>query len=74
MVNPFTASVNGAIFGGVTQTGSYTVNSDCTGSVTQAGAHYNFVVTPDGSTFSSIEADPGTVFSGTAHRLRIDED
>ena len=68
-VNPFTASVNGAISTG-TEIGTYSVNSDCTGSVVATdGAHYNFVITPDGSRFDWIDTDPGRVFSGTAIRF-----
>jgi hypothetical protein len=68
-VNPYTVSVNGVISTG-TGIGIYTVNSDCTGSVvTTDGAHYSFVITPDGSTFDWIDIDPGRVFSGTAIRL-----
>ena len=73
LINPFTASVNGAIFRGVTQTGTYTVNPDCTGTVVQGGAHYDFVVAPDASTVFWIETDAGTVVTGTAVRLRHDE-
>ena len=66
-----TLSVNGTIHSGVTVTGTYTVNSDCTGSHTESdGAHYDFVVTPDGNTASWIETDSGTVVSGTEVRLR----
>lgn len=69
-VNPFTVSVNGVISRS-TVTGTSTVNSDCTGSLTQSdGTHYDFVVTPDGSTFDWIETDAGTVLSGTARRLK----
>ena len=69
-VNPYTVSVNGVIFTG-TQIGTYTVNSDCTGSVTASdgSAHYNFVIAPDGSRFDWIATDPGLVFSGTAIRM-----
>ena len=73
LINPFTASVNGAIFRGVTQTGTYIVNPDCTGTVVQGGAHYDFVVAPDASTVFWIETDAGTVVTGTAVRLRHDE-
>lgn len=66
-----TLTVNGTIHSGVTVTGTYTVNSDCTGSHSESdGAHYDFVVTPDGNTASWIEVDSGTVVSGTEVRLR----
>jgi hypothetical protein len=69
--NTFTASVNGTILKGVTVTGTYTVNPDCTGSLdAQNGAHYDFVVSPDGKTVFWIETDPGTVFTGDQVRLK----
>jgi len=47
----YTASVNGTIYKGVTVTGVYTVNPDCTGSLTESdGSHYDMVIAPDGST------------------------
>lgn len=65
-----TLSVNGTIHSGVTVTGTYTVNSDCTGSHTESdGSHYDFVVTTEGNTASWIEVDSGTVVSGTEVRL-----
>jgi len=73
-VNPYTASVNGVISTGK-EVGTYTVNSDCTGSVTGTdGAHYHFVVTPDGRRFDWIATNPGRVFSGTAIRLTLQLD
>ena len=49
--------------------------SDCTGSKTftntanGAVTHFNFVITPDGSTINWIETDSGTVLLGQATRL-----
>ena len=66
-----TVSVNGTIHSGVTVTGTYTINPDCTGSHAESdGSHYDFVVTPDGNTASWIEVDSGTVVSGTEVRLK----
>ena len=69
LTNPFTISVNGTV-SRLTQTGSYTVNRDCTGTVVQGGAHYDFVVAPDASTVFWIETDAGTIVSGTAVRMK----
>jgi hypothetical protein len=67
----YTASVNGTIHKGVTVTGAYIVNPDCTGSHTESdGSHYDFVVAPDGSKATWIETDTGTVVSGTEVRLK----
>ena len=68
LVNPFTISLNGTI-SRLTQTGSYVVNADCTGTVVQGGAHYDFVVASDGSTVFWMETDAGTVVTGTAVRM-----
>jgi hypothetical protein len=68
----YTASVNGTIYNGIMVTGVYTVNSDCTGSLTESdGSHYNMVIAPDGSTVYWIRTDTGFVISGTEVRLRI---
>ena len=42
------------------------MNSDCTGTVTQTGGNFHFVVAADGSKVFWIETDPGTVISGSA--------
>jgi len=70
-VATFTASVNGNIFPGIAVTGTYSVNPDCTASLSESdGAHYNFVVSPDGNSATWIRTDAGTVLSGTETRLR----
>jgi hypothetical protein len=69
LTNPFTISVNGAV-SRITQTSSYTVNRDCTGTVVQGGAHYDFVVAPDASTVFWMETDAGTIVTGTAVRMK----
>jgi hypothetical protein len=64
-----TTSVNGAISRG-TVSGPYTVNSDCTMTLTLSnGTHYDTVIAPDGSTGNWIETDTGTVLSGTFRRV-----
>jgi hypothetical protein len=56
--------------GGVTVGGTYTVNPDCTGTrLGSDGSTADFVVMPDGSTFSWIEVDSGTVVHGSAVRF-----
>jgi hypothetical protein len=71
----YTASVNGNIYPGVSVTGSYSVNPDCTGSVSESdGSHYNFVALPDGNGTTWIQTDAGTVISGTEIRLRNREE
>jgi hypothetical protein len=70
-----TVSVNGNIFTGVTKTGTYSVNPDCTGSTAQSdGSHYDFVASPDGNSTTWIETDAGTVISGTETRLKSREE
>ena len=67
----YTASLNGAIHQGVTVTGSYHINPDCTGSHAESdGSHYDFVVTPDGSGSTWISTDSGAVVTGTTIRLK----
>jgi len=69
-----TVSVGGAIYTDVSATGTFTVNSDCTGSKTFTSplgvSNYNFVITPDGSRITWIETDSGTILNGEANRFR----
>jgi hypothetical protein len=49
---------------------TYTVNSDCTGSKNIGGTHFNFVISPDGSTINWIVTDNGVTMAGTGIRIR----
>lgn len=65
----FTLNVNGNVQTHTGVPGTYSINSDCTGTSLEAGAHYSFVVSPDGNTTTWMETDPGIVVSGTEVRL-----
>jgi hypothetical protein len=68
-VGAVTLSVNGVIGrvppGGV---GLYTVENDCSGTITFEGPTFDIVVSRDGDTISMIQTNPNTVFQGTATR------
>lgn len=59
----------------VTQTGTYTVNPDCTGTYTAKlsplgfTVHFFFVIVNTGNELEVISSDAGTVIAGTARRL-----
>ena len=71
-------SQNGNILN-VTIRGTYTVNPDCTGSMTVAissqnppvslTGHIFFVIVDSGAGFRGIQTDPGVVVSGTGRKL-----
>ena len=74
-----TGATTGSAFGKIgtgTQIGTYTVNSDCTGTITVLGSgghssHYSFVVDDNGNGFQYIctDSDPiSIVYTGTARR------
>ena len=73
-VATFTLNVNGNVQTHTNVPSTYTVNSDCTGTALEAGAHYSFVTSPDGDKATWLETDPGTVFSGTEVRLKPPQD
>jgi len=54
--------------------GTYTINRDCTGSLTlnfspNPNGHYNLVVSPDGTQITMISTDKGDVLIATGTRL-----
>jgi len=69
-----TLSTNGSI-NQVTVTGTYTVNADCTGTMTlliqefQATVHVTFVIANGGDEFQAIETETGFVITRLGHRL-----
>jgi hypothetical protein len=62
-VATFTVNVNGNVQTHTDVPSTYTINSDCTGTALEAGAHCSFVVSPDGNTTTWMETDPGIVDS-----------
>jgi hypothetical protein len=71
-VPAFTRSINGAIgksTPGVVGTGSYTVEPDCTGTISfTGGPSFDTVVSPRWDTIWMIQTNPENVFQGTATR------
>jgi hypothetical protein len=70
-----TISIGGTIIPDDAAPGTYTLNSDCTGTVTvlmkapTPDVHLDIFVAPDGDKFFTIQTDPGTVLSGTEQRV-----
>jgi hypothetical protein len=59
------ASVNGEITRNEPFSGTYTVNADCTGTITYTdGTHYDQFIAPDGSLVTFVQTNPGTVAAG----------
>jgi hypothetical protein len=68
--NPFTASFNGTIVR-VVAPGTYTIESDCTGTMVLGGAdHFDMRISPDGSRIDYIKTDAGAIVSGRATRVQ----
>jgi hypothetical protein len=67
-----TKNVNGTVLTSAQIPVMFTVNRDCTGSkIVGSGAsatHFDFVITPDGSTITWVGTDPNSVISGKAVR------
>lgn len=65
MRSTVTSSDGGTPLRNVRMPGSYTVEADCTGTVTYAdGTRYDLFLAPDGSRFVFIQTNPGTVAAG----------
>jgi hypothetical protein len=72
LISPFaTVSINGTILHFGASPGSYTVNPDCTGTLTFAGGiTYDIFVEPNGKQLWMIQTGPGSpVFEGTVTRV-----
>jgi hypothetical protein len=70
-----TLSIGGTIIADDAAPGTYTVNSDCTGTAIvhmtppTPDVHLQWFVAPDGDLIFSTETDPGTVLTGTLQRV-----
>lgn len=66
-----TVSIDGVIHSGIPGTGNYTVNQDCTGSLTFTGSGFTFdlYIAPYGGRFHMIETDSNTVLAAEVLRL-----
>jgi hypothetical protein len=65
----FTAANNGTISTGQTASGTYTVNSDCSGSASfTTGGTFNLVVVSGGAEFMVIQTDPGNTVTFDAKK------
>jgi hypothetical protein len=72
LVSPFaTVSINGTIIHSSGSPGSYTVNADCTGTLTfTGGPSFDIFVDPNGQQLWMIQTGPApAVFEGIATRL-----
>jgi hypothetical protein len=73
LVSPFaTVSINGTIIHSSGSLGTYTVNTDCTGTLTfTGGASFDiFVEHGDGKQLWMIQTNANTVFEGTATKVK----
>jgi len=63
-------SVNGEVTRKARVAGSYMVKADCTGRSTYPvlGEHFDIFVAPDGSMFTFLQTDPGSVVAGSEIR------
>jgi len=64
---------NGTVVQNIPTTGTYTLNEDCTGTLTTEDeigtVHYDLFVDPSGDEFSWVATDPGILASGFEPRV-----
>jgi hypothetical protein len=63
-----TVSLNGVIIRSPHSVGTYTVEDDCSGTITFNGPTYDVFLSKDGDDISMIQTNPNTVFQGLATR------
>ena len=63
-----TVSLNGAIIRSPQSVGTYTVEDDCSGTITFNGPTYDIFLSKDGDDISMIQTNANTVFQGLATR------
>ena len=63
-----TVSLNGAIIRSLHSSGTYTVEDDCSGTITFNGPTYDMFLSRDGDDISMIQTNTNTVFQGLATR------
>jgi hypothetical protein len=63
-----TVSLNGVIIRSLHSIGTYTVENDCSGTVTFNGPTYDMFLSKGGDDIAMIQTNPNTVFQGLATR------
>ena len=63
-----TVSLNGVIIRSPPSAGTYTVEDNCSGTITFNGPTYDMFLSKDGDDISMIQTNPNTVFQGLATR------
>jgi hypothetical protein len=71
-VTAATVSLNGVIIRSLPSSGTYTVEDDCTGTITLNGPTFDIFLSKDGDDISMIQTNPNTVFQGLATRRSND--
>jgi hypothetical protein len=67
-VTAATVSLNGVIIRSLPSSGTYTVEDNCSGTITLNGPTYDMFLSRDGEDISMIQTNPNTVFQGMATR------